>query len=141
MPDMEVWRANLDAALKLVTQSLAALAEAAGAIIIGIAVVRGLAAYFLSLRQARTGEVPKEAIRLTLGRSLALALEFELAADILRTAVAPGWQQIGQLAAIAVIRTALNYFLQHELDAAARRGEAPPAEAPVSGPRREAPPS
>ena len=141
MPSLDVWRENLDFFLRIGTLSLAALAEASGALIIGIAVVRGLVTYLLSLGPAKAGEIPKEAIRLTLGRSLALALEFELAADILRTAVAPGWQQIGQLEAIAVIRTALNYFLQHELDAAARRGEAPPAEAPMPGPRREVPAS
>lgn len=36
---------------------------------------------------------------------LALALEFELAADILRTAIAPTWNEIGQFAAIIVLRT------------------------------------
>jgi uncharacterized membrane protein len=55
------------------------------------------------------------AIRLTLARYLALALEFQLGADILSTAIAPSWEQIGQLGAIAVIRTALNYFLTREM--------------------------
>lgn len=54
-------------------------------------------------------------VRLELARYLALALEFQLAADILSTAVAPSWQQIGQLGAIAVIRTGLNFFLQREM--------------------------
>lgn len=53
----------------------------------------------------------KEAIRLTLGHWLTVAIEFELAADILRIAVAPTWNVIGQLAAIVVLRTVLNYFL------------------------------
>jgi len=44
-----------------------------------------------------------------------LALEFALGADIVRTAIAPTWDQIGQLAAIAAIRTALNYFLEKEV--------------------------
>ena len=46
---------------------------------------------------------------------LALALEFQLAADILATAIGPTWNQIGRLAAIAFIRTALNYFLAKEI--------------------------
>ena len=50
-----------------------------------------------------------------------MALEFELAADILRTAVAPTWNEIGQLAAIAALRTLLNYFLQKEIDKAQAR--------------------
>jgi uncharacterized protein DUF1622 len=50
-----------------------------------------------------------------LGRFLALGLEFQLAGDILRTAIAPTFEEIGQLAAIAAIRTALNFFLGREI--------------------------
>ena len=46
---------------------------------------------------------------------LLLGLEFELAADIVRTAISPTWSAIGQLGAIAVIRTFLNYFLEKDL--------------------------
>ena len=64
--------------------------------------------------------MPSDSVRLALGRSLALSLEFLLGADILRTAVEPSWDEIGRLAAIATIRTALNYFLQREIAAEAR---------------------
>jgi uncharacterized membrane protein len=47
---------------------------------------------------------------------LLLGLEFELAADIVRSAISPSWSQIGQLAAIATIRTVLNYFLEKEIE-------------------------
>lgn len=47
---------------------------------------------------------------------LVLGLEFELGADVVRTAIAPSWRDVGQLAAIAVIRTFLNYFLERDLD-------------------------
>ena len=46
---------------------------------------------------------------------LVLALEFMLAADILKSAISPTWTEIGQLAAIALIRTFLNYSLGHDL--------------------------
>ncbi len=82
----------------------------------------------------------KEDVRLKLGRWLAVALEFELAADILRTAVAPTWTEIGQLAAIAVLRTALNYFLQQEIDKAESRRTKPAGDAgdrmPANAPNR-----
>jgi uncharacterized membrane protein len=55
-------------------------------------------------------------IRLLLARYLALGLEFQLGAEILSTAIAPSWDQIGKLGAIAVIRTALNYFLTREME-------------------------
>jgi len=50
------------------------------------------------------------------GTWLLLGLEFELAADIIGSVVSPTWQDIGELAAIAVIRTFLNYFLEHDLE-------------------------
>ena len=61
-----------------------------------------------------------ESIRLRLGKWLALALEFALASDIVRTAVAPSWDEIGKLAAIMALRTILNYFLEREFDQAVR---------------------
>jgi uncharacterized membrane protein len=46
---------------------------------------------------------------------LLLGLEFELAADVIRSAIAPSWNDIGQLGAIAAIRTGLNYFLEKDI--------------------------
>jgi uncharacterized membrane protein len=57
---------------------------------------------------------------LSLGRWLMLGLEFLLAADIVHTALSPSWEQIGELGAIAVIRTFLNYFLERDLEKAMR---------------------
>ena len=89
------------------------IVEATGAVIIGIGLV--VAAYVFI--RSRTAGRPQgyNRIRLTLSRFLALALEFQLGADILSTAIAPSWDQIGKLAAVAAIRTALNYFLTHEM--------------------------
>ncbi|MBB4081546.1 DUF1622 domain-containing protein [Brevundimonas lenta] len=47
---------------------------------------------------------------------IVLALEFALAADIAETAVAPTWDDIGRLAAIAGIRTFLNLFLERDME-------------------------
>ncbi len=54
-------------------------------------------------------------LRLKFGGWLALALEFQLALDIIKTTVAPSYEHLIQLGAIAVIRTFLNYFLSKEL--------------------------
>ena len=120
----------MEALIKTATLLLARWIEAGAALVIAVASVRALWNFLtgiLSLRQQRGTEdgllVPKEEIRLTLGRSLALALELELGADILKTAVAPNWNDVGLLAAIAVLRTALNYFLERELRNAEQRGE------------------
>jgi uncharacterized membrane protein len=57
------------------------------------------------------------------GTWLLLGLEFELAADIVATVVSPTWQDIGELGAIAVIRTFLNFFLERDLETAERSEE------------------
>jgi len=56
-----------------------------------------------------------EAIRLHLGRWLSMALEFQLAADIVATTVNPNGEKLIQLAAVALIRTFLNVFLAREI--------------------------
>jgi uncharacterized membrane protein len=87
--------------------------ETTGAIIIGIGVLIAVFEFIRSLVPPQMESYNR--IRLTLARYLALALEFQLGADILSTAIAPSWDQIGKLGAIAVIRTALNYFLTREM--------------------------
>jgi uncharacterized membrane protein len=114
---------------KLWTSYLASGVEGIAGILIAIAALqatfRALLLFFRRAEQTTTDSSEPasspENIRLRLGRWLALALEFELGADILRTAIAPSWAEIGQLAAIATIRTLLNYFLQKEIDRAALR--------------------
>ncbi|QEI06994.1 DUF1622 domain-containing protein [Pigmentiphaga aceris] len=87
--------------------------EALGAVVI----LFGLLATLRVLFRKFTGdqEVGFGKARITFARYLTLALELQLAADILSTSVSPSWDQIGKLAAIAVIRTALNFFLTQEM--------------------------
>ncbi len=90
------------------------LIETIGAIIILIGVVLAFIEFVKVLSSAKPNGYTK--IRLLLARYLALALEFQLGADILSTAISPSWDQIGKLGAIAVIRTALNFFLSREME-------------------------
>lgn len=94
-------------------QWLRLIVETTGALIIGLGI---LAAGYQFVRALIPPQLESfNGVRLTLARFLALALEFQLGADILSTAIAPTWDQIGKLGAIAVIRTALNYFLMREM--------------------------
>jgi uncharacterized membrane protein len=68
----------------------------------------------LHLRRCRR-RLSFERLRLTFGQWLALALEFQLGADIVNTTFTPSFETLGKLAIIAVIRTFLNYFLSKEL--------------------------
>src|SRR5687768_4658141 len=46
---------------------------------------------------------------------LVAGLTFQLAADIIESSITPDWDGIGRLAAVAVIRTFLNYFLERDV--------------------------
>jgi len=114
--------------------TLIPVVELIGAVVIGVGVLIAFGAYVLS--ELRIRPRPYEAIRLLLGRFLALGLEFQLASDILGTAVSPTFEEIGKLGAIAAIRTVLNYFLAQEIERAQRviererSGDAHPAGTP-----------
>jgi uncharacterized membrane protein len=99
--------------VQLAVQWLRLGVEALGALIVGLGVVLAGWLFARALLTRRTADF--NAIRLTLARYLAVALEFQLGADILSTAVAPSWDEIGKLGAVAVIRTTLNYFLGKEI--------------------------
>lgn len=92
------------------------LVEGVGATIIVAGVVIAASMYVLSELRIRC--IAYEHVRLTLGRFIALGLEFQLAADILSTAVAPSYDELGKLGAIAAIRTVLNFFLAREIEKA-----------------------
>jgi len=87
--------------------------ETMGALVIAVGVIVAIYGFGRALALQRPEHYVE--VRLTLARYLALAIEFELAADILSTAIAPSWDQIGKLGAIVVIRTGLNYFLMREM--------------------------
>ncbi|MCT7952312.1 DUF1622 domain-containing protein [Ancylothrix sp. C2] len=52
---------------------------------------------------------------------MTLGLEFTAASDILRNAVAPTRQDILNLAAMVLLRTVLNYFLEREIEQGEQR--------------------
>ncbi len=68
-----------------------------------------------ALRPLQTRHGRRKYILVQFGIWLLLGLEFQLAADVVRTVIAPTWNEIGQLAAIGLIRTFLNYFLEKDL--------------------------
>jgi uncharacterized membrane protein len=87
--------------------------EGSGALVIGMGVVRAIFQYvarYLGWRKFDTGS-----IRIRLGQALVMSLEFLVAADILRTAVAPSWDELLKLGALIILRTVLNYILELEL--------------------------
>ena len=107
----------LESGLKVLVGYLAVGVELAAALVIGGAVLRAITSYLRQLfSRSKQHYDSTEAIRLKLGRVLTLGLEFTVASDILRTAVAPTRQDILNLGAIVLLRTLLNYFLEQEIN-------------------------
>lgn len=100
---------------------LADAIQFSAAALIGLAAAQATYRSLLIFFRRDSPESATEDVRFRLGRWLVLALEFQVAADILRTAVAPTWNEIGQLASVIVLRTALNFFLQKEIEKSAPR--------------------
>lgn len=110
---------NAEVTINAAVQWLRLAVEAVGAVVIGIGVLLAIYQLFTHFRDEQSSNFNR--VRLTLGKYLALALEFQVGADILSTAIAPSWEQIGKLAAIVGIRTLLNYFLTKELEGERQR--------------------
>ena len=110
----------MEEAVRNAVHQVIPLVEAIGALVIVVGVVVAFGRYVLS--ELRIRPLPYEDVRLLLGRFLALGLEFQLASDILGTAVSPSFAEIGKLGAVAGIRTVLNYFLAQELRGERRAG-------------------
>jgi uncharacterized membrane protein len=122
--------------LKTAVSLLVRLVESAGAVVIFVGAAIAFVRFLDAAVRHRHEPHRFVAVRLGLGRYLALGLEFQLASDVLRTAVAPTMPEIAQLAAVAAIRTALNYFLGRELkeeqeQLAGERESSPPRAAPA----------
>jgi uncharacterized membrane protein len=63
----------------------------------------------------RRGGHERRDIWLRQARWLVAGLTFQLAADVLETAVSTSWDTVGRIAAVAAIRTFLNFFLERDL--------------------------
>jgi uncharacterized membrane protein len=100
-------------ALRDVVDLMVRLVEACGAVVIMIGAVVAITKFAVALVHRDIDQF--SSVRLSLARFLVLGLEFQLAADVLRTAISPSFEEIGRLAAIAAIRTLLNYFLNREI--------------------------
>ena len=114
---MEEWLRELAGRIALVVEVAAVLIVAYGALEAFVHVTRTIVR-----RPSTVGA--RKATWLRFGVWLLIGLEFELAADIVRSVIAPSWFEIGQLGAIAVIRTFLNYFLERDLETYREPGSA-----------------
>lgn len=107
---------------RLMASLIALLIEGAVVLIVAIGTVQALARV-PGVFASDSPLVAAKALWLSFAVWILLALEFALGADIIRSAISPTWDEIGKLAAIASIRTVLNWFLAKDLEDFGNRGE------------------
>ena len=93
---------------------LVPIVELCGALVVMLGVVRTMALYVYRIL-ARRSDIPFTRLRETLGRSMVMGLEFQVAADILKTGLSPTWNELLLLAGLIAVRTLLNFLLEHEM--------------------------
>lgn len=101
-------------AVRLAIGYVVPLVRACGAVV----VILGLARAIVLQMRSFFGHDPQPyaaTFPLQLGQSMVLGLEFLVAADILKTALASTWNDIVLLAALIALRTVLSYVLEREL--------------------------
>jgi len=124
--------AILHAAANQITLALQAIAI----LLVAFGSVRALAGITRSVLLSPRGAAAPRDVWLDYARWLVAALTFQLGADIVATSLAPTWEELGRLAAVAAIRTFLSYFLDREMERAAGPRPASRADAPAAAPPR-----
>jgi uncharacterized membrane protein len=115
-----IWRGGTQVILiednfKEIAGYVALAIEAAAVFVVAFGALQALGGVVSLIVKRAADEMQGREIWLRFATWILLALEFALAADIVRTAVAPTWDDISKLAVIATIRTMLNYFLAKDI--------------------------
>jgi len=84
-------------------------------ILLGVVFSLSLYLYYLFSGQLMEDGVVVNKIRLRLGRTLILGLEFIVAADLIGTTTTPDYYSVGLLAIIVVVRTILSFSINREI--------------------------
>jgi uncharacterized membrane protein len=123
----------MEAAFKIIAGYIALAVEAAAILMVAIGATEALFRLAFQPLPRDAGPLPRRALWQRFAGWILLSLEFALGADIIRTAISPTWDEIGKLAVIASIRTALNYFLANDLQDAVELNQ--PSDQPAPEPK------
>jgi uncharacterized membrane protein len=86
-----------------------------GIVIILIGALQGVLNYFSYFLRKSKNTITINTIRLKLGQTLVLGLEFIVAADLIGSTTTPDYYSVGILAIIVLIRTFLSFTLNREI--------------------------
>lgn len=107
---------NMTDAIKLINNVIVHICQILAMIVILIGIFKALIIYVKDILLTKKAFSALQESRLEIGHSFSLGLAFLIGASILKTILAPTWNDIGQLAAIIALRTALNFFLLRDVE-------------------------
>ena len=107
----ETFMGGYESILHLVAELTIVTLELIGILIILIGAYKSIIRLFLNLRHTPH----KTNIVISLGKALALALEFKMGAEIVKTVVVRDLKELGILAVVVVIRAALAVLIHWEM--------------------------
>lgn len=106
--------------LVLITENVTVIIDMMALVVIVVGTVEAFFGGLRAMLSSPSGHERRD-IWLRYARWLVAGLTFQLAADIIETSITTDWEAVGRIAAIAVIRTFLNYFLDRDLDEVRKR--------------------
>lgn len=101
----------MKATIELIFSIFSSISQVIGILVVSYGMLRGFYVYLCYQIKRRNFISAITRSRMELGHSFSLGLGFLIGASIIKTTLAPSWQDIGKLAAIIAIRTIMNYFL------------------------------
>src|SRR6187431_2699104 len=103
--------------LVVITHEVVTGLELIALLLVVLGTIQALMGLPAQMRRLSAGS-ENRSVWLRYSRWLVGALTVQLAADIVESSISHGWEDVGRLAAVAVIRTFLNYFLDRDAEAA-----------------------
>ena len=123
---------ELEAFLKWVVPYVAHSLEIIGIFMIVVAAVKAVVVYIRTIRNP-----DKNSIKLNFAESVAMALEFKIASEILKTVIIRNINELFVLGAIILLRVILTFVLHWEIQSGSGNSGNPPGAA--GGPKLKQP--
>lgn len=102
--------------LVTVTEPVVVVIDIIALVVVAFGTLRALIGMVSVMANRNATNHDRRQLWMDYSRWLVAGLTFQLAADIIESSITPDWDGIGRLAAVAVIRTFLNYFLERDVE-------------------------